>query len=181
MVEMSKKPPPPVVGERISTEGTVTAGARSNPWKPVFYTSAGITLVGAGFTVVEILQASSNIDKISSSSNLVSMKGTGTPRHLESSQCSSSDVLNFTGSASDMADVKAFKDACNNYKYQKIGWVVTGVAGAAAIGSFIMAYVRGSGSESETKTARGGRKHRELVVTPIVTPQGGGATLRFDW
>jgi hypothetical protein len=44
-----------------------------------------------------------------------------------------------------------------------------------------MAYVRGSGSESETKTARGGRKHRELVVTPIVTPQGGGATLRFDW
>jgi hypothetical protein len=181
MVEMSKKPPPPVVGERISTEGTVTAGTRSNPWKPVFYTSAGITLVGAGFTVVEILQANSNIDKIASTSKLVSMQGTGNPKHLESSQCGSSEVLNFTGTPSDMADVKAFKDACNNFKYQKIGWVVTGVAGAAAIGSFIMAYVRGSGSESETKTARGGRKHRELVVTPIVTPQGGGATLRFDW
>ena len=46
-----------------------------------------------------------------------------------------------------------------------------------------MAYLRDrSGSESETRSAsRGHRKRRELVVTPVVSPQGGGATLQFDW
>jgi hypothetical protein len=59
---------------------------------------------------------------------------------------------------------------------------VVGVASAAVIGSFYMAYVRDSGSSESTKTAGAGhRKRRELAVTPIVTPDGGGATLRFDW
>jgi hypothetical protein len=55
------------------------------------------------------------------------------------------------------------------------------VAGAAMIGSFVMAYLR-DGDRAETKNALGGhRKRRELAITPIVTPEGGGATLQFDW
>ena len=62
-----------------------------------------------------------------------------------------------------------------------VGWVVTGVAGAAMIGSFVMAYLR-DGKHTETKSAlRSHKKRRELAITPVVTPEGGGATLRFDW
>ena len=55
--------------------------------------------------------------------------------------------------------------------------------GAAVIGSFYMAYIRDSGeSEAAGKAAsRGHHKRREFAVTPVVTPQGGGATLQFDW
>jgi hypothetical protein len=45
-----------------------------------------------------------------------------------------------------------------------------------------MAYIRDGGNSEVSKTAgRGHRKRRELVVTPVVTRDGGGATLRFDW
>jgi len=58
------------------------------------------------------------------------------------------------------------------------------VVGVAVIGSFIMAFVRDTSSgPTETKaTASGGhRKRRELAITPVVSANGGGATLRFDW
>jgi hypothetical protein len=49
------------------------------------------------------------------------------------------------------------------------------------IGSFVMAYLR-DGNHTETKSAlRSHKKRRELAITPVVTPEGGGATLRFDW
>jgi hypothetical protein len=60
---------------------------------------------------------------------------------------------------------------------------VSSVVGAAAIGSFYLAFIRDRDSDhTETQTARRGhKKRRELAVTPIVTPDGGGATLRIDW
>jgi hypothetical protein len=45
-----------------------------------------------------------------------------------------------------------------------------------------MAYVRDSGSEADARSSlRGQRKRREFAVTPIMMPNGGGATLQFDW
>jgi len=44
-----------------------------------------------------------------------------------------------------------------------------------------MAYVRDSGESDNKTAARGHHKRREVAITPVVTPEGGGATLRFDW
>jgi hypothetical protein len=74
----------------------------------------------------------------------------------------------------------ALKNACDHNEKNKIGFVVSSVLGAAVVGSFFMAFVRHSG-DRETKSAGGHRKRRELAITPIVTPDGGGATLRVDW
>jgi hypothetical protein len=72
-------------------------------------------------------------------------------------------------------------NACDWHRNQIIGWVVTGVVGAAVVGSFYMAFIRDR-DHAETRTAGGGhRKRRELAITPVVTPDGGGATVRFDW
>ena len=70
--------------------------------------------------------------------------------------------------------------ACNWHKANVVGWVITGAAGAAALGSFLMAFVRDR-EPAEATVSRGHRKRRELAITPIVTPDGGGATVRFDW
>ncbi len=183
MVAMPKKVADMQPAQTITREGTVGQPApKTNVWKPVFYGSAVVTAAAAGFSIYEIVQGRNNASAIARDGAFNTMVGTGSPmKQVGNSQCNTQDVTNFASSHPGDPDVKHFNDACNNYKYQKVGWVVTGVIGAAAIGSFIMAYLR-DGSPSETKvTDRGHRKHRQLVVTPVATPDGGGATLRFDW
>ncbi|TMQ14650.1 MAG: PEGA domain-containing protein [Deltaproteobacteria bacterium] len=154
MVEMSKRPPPGPP-ETISREGTVTSRGKTNYWKPTFYATTALGVAAGTFTY------------LSYRSQKDAAKGlTG----------------NESNSGCDGATSGAFENSCKYYKRQVIGWVGVGVFGAAAITSFYMAYFRGGGSEADTKSATGGhRKHRELVVAPVVTPNGGGATLKFDW
>jgi hypothetical protein len=189
MVPMPRKLAEMQPKETITREGTVTQPPpKGNVWRPVFYGAVVGTAAAGGFTLYEWVQQNRNAGKISTNGAFNTTVGTpvgGDPmmKQVRNDQCGSQAVSDFQGSHSDpadVADVKHFSDACNNVKYQKIGWVVTGVLGAATIGSFIMAYLRDS-SPSEKVTDRGHRKHRQLVVTPIAAPDGGGATLRFDW
>lgn len=187
MVEMKRLASPlkEPRGTTISREGTVSGKpGGGNVWKPVFYATAAATAVAAGGTIYELLQGNNNASKIDQSSMFVNTVGKqrSDGPSVDSGQCDSSEVKSYAATHPNDPDLKRFNDACSNFKYQKIGWVVTSVVGVAAIGSFIMAYVRDSGSESEARSAvRGRRKHRQLAVTPIVTPNGGGATLQFDW
>jgi hypothetical protein len=72
-----------------------------------------------------------------------------------------------------------------NEKRANIGWGVTAVGGVLAVVGFIKGYVA-TGKEKEAAgnpTVGRARKRPAsgLVVAPVVTPRGGGATLRFDW
>lgn len=167
LVEMSKKPPPGG-GEQLTIEGTVGNGtaptkAKTNVWKPVFFGTTAAGAVAAGVAVWAWQKQNSDSHD--------SMSG------LSDSDCG---TTSFPGLSAD--SIRLFKDACKDHNRWKVSVIVGSVLGAAAIGSFYLAYLRDRGSESEPKTSdRGHRKRRELVVTPIVTPQGGGATLQFDW
>jgi len=159
LVEMSKKPLTPSA-EPLSVEGTVTHGSGGNVWKPVFYGTAALTVAAAGFSVFAITKSNSAADKIGEKN--ITQKSCGT-------------------TLASPADNTSLKDACSWHDRQVLGWVVTGVAGAAALGSFFLAYVR-DGDHTEARSASGGhRKRRELAITPILTPGGGGATVRLDW
>lgn len=167
--------------ETITREGTVTQpAAKGSVWKPVFYGTAVGAAAAGGFTIFEYLQERKNAGAIKPGAFTEAVGGDG----VGSGQCTNNPKVDafraMSGSDKD-PNLKRFDDACNNFKYVKIGWVVTGVLGAATIGSFVMAYLRDSSPPSEKVTDRGHRKHRQLVVTPIATPDGGGATLRFDW
>jgi hypothetical protein len=169
----------------IATAPTTTVQAegphRSKVWKPVFYTTAALDAAAIGFTIYEWQAAKSHEKDIATNGPLAHALGTSTvPKTPTSDDCGSSAVDNPTVTAKER---KAFNDACSNFKLQKVGWVVTGVMTVAAVGSFIMAFIvdRDHG-ESLTQTANGGhKKRREFAITPIVSPQGGGATLRIDW
>jgi hypothetical protein len=160
MVDLTKKPPLAPGHEHISTEGTVAAKSGSNVWKPVFYGTAVAGAVAGGIAVFEWRQQVSDAAKI-------------TAKHMDGTAVSQADCGKYPDAH--------LADACSDHDRWKVSTIVGAVLGAAAIGSFYMAYVRDSGSESESKTALGHHKHRELVVTPVITPQGGGATLQFDW
>jgi len=164
LVELSKVAPP--AKDPISVEGTVASGPGYNVWKPIFYGASALEAGVIGFTIYEWQKGNSEGNKITSATR------------YDASSCGGPGPTDTAGNKS------AFKNACDAYKLQKIGWAATSVVGVAVIGSFIMAFVRdtGGGSSTETKSASAGhRKRRELAITPIVSPDGGGATLRFDW
>lgn len=171
--------PPAVTGTaELSTAPSSTVQSeptkRSKIWKPVFYTSAALDAAALGFTLYEWRKGVTNGSNVATNgavANAVKHKPT-------QADCGSKLLNGVTGS-----DADTFNSACNNYSAQKIGWVVTGVMSVAVVGSFIMAFVVDRDhAESPTQTANGGhKKRREIAITPIVSPEGGGATLRIDW
>jgi hypothetical protein len=168
LVELTRLPAAPSK-EPVTVEAPVaTTGSKTNVWKPIFIGTTVLEAGAIGFAVYEWRTGDSQGKQINS-----------TTMTYQASDCGHHTPL--AGN-----DLTHFNNACNAYKLQKIGWGVSSVVGVAVIGSFIMAFVRdsggGPGSTESAKAANGGhRKHRELAITPIVSPDGGGATLRFDW
>jgi hypothetical protein len=77
------------------------------------------------------------------------------------------------------------KDQCNKTGplYSKLTYV-TGIS-AALVGGFAIfatykGYIGNKGS-SEKNAGRSTRRKKTFAVTPIVSPDGAGATVRFDW
>jgi hypothetical protein len=61
-----------------------------------------------------------------------------------------------------------------------MGGVVAVTGTLAIIGAWKGYFSKGS-SEKRQTSERGHRKRRDLTVTPVIAPNGGGATVRFDW
>ena len=164
MVAMPKKVADMHPTEMITREGTVTQPpSRTNVWKPVFYGTTVATAGGVAFSIYAAQKSSKEGNQLKTA-------------NLSQANCSQHPMF------SDPADSAHFDSACSWHQRQIIGIVVSSVLGAAVIGSFYMAYLRDGGSSEPARAAsQGHRKRRELVVTPVVTPDGGGATLRFDW
>jgi PEGA domain-containing protein len=180
LVEMAKKPAV-VAAQPTTVEGTVSTKSETNIWKPVFYTTAALDAAAIGFTIYEWQKAKSNVDGISKNGAFAHDLGGAGP-----GLCDSTNVNNFEMThkmdtdATARTDLGHYKDACSNYKLQKVGWVVSGVMTVAVVGSFVMAFIRDR-DHAETQAGRGHKKRREFAITPIVSPDGGGATLRIDW
>ena len=74
---------------------------------------------------------------------------------------------------------QAFDKACTANDRRFIAGAVGIATGVLAAGALYFAY-RGEGKAAETQ-AMGRRTRRQLTVTPVISPTGGGATVRFDW
>jgi PEGA domain len=155
MVEMSRKSTRATkpTGEPLSVEGTVASKSGSGIWKPVLYGTAALEAVAIGYTIYQY-------KKMRDDAN-AAMAG------KTEADCSGNNGL--------------IESACDHFRNQKIGWVVSSVVGVAVVGSFYMAFIRDR-DHTESRSANGGhRKRRELAITPVLSPDGGGATVRFDW
>ena len=150
MVEMSRKPTSAKEPRETISREGTVTSTKRNVWKPIFYGTLAADAAAAGFTIFAWHEANAKA-----------------PPGGNNGQCGSGQMSNLNS-------------ACNWYTAHVVGWVVSGVLGAAVVGSFVMAYIRDSG-ESDKSAARGHHKRREVAITPVVTPEGGGATLRFDW
>jgi hypothetical protein len=74
---------------------------------------------------------------------------------------------------------KQFNDACSGYSLTFVGPAVAGVGVVVAAIGLYLAYGR---SEHDDRHALSGRyKRAKFAIIPILSPDGGGATVRFDW
>lgn len=155
VARQATRPPEPssTTTGTTSIEGTVSKNG-TNLWKPVFYTSTAAGVGALGFTLWQLKLRNDDADQ---------------PRMkvYTNGDCNK--------------NIGEIEKACGHHRNYMIGVVTSSVLGAVAVGSFVMAYVRDGGGGEKQATTRGQRKRREFAVTPVVTPGGGGATLRFDW
>jgi hypothetical protein len=174
--ELPKKTPGNPPGEVVGVEGKIDHPPNPrNIWKPIAIT-AGVLEAGA----ISFL-AYSYIEERSSAKDIHPMNKIGDVTDTDCGHLKSGVSIGGDGTPVTFNQGK-FDDACKFSRWEKYGWIATGVVGVALAGSVVMMVIKNHDDAAERRTQVGTRrKKRDLAITPVVTPDGGGATLRFDW
>ncbi len=140
------------------------------PWKATAYVTTAVALAAFGGFIYYGPMKTNTLDKECRPGR----DSQGNP--LPNGEASSYETGNGSfGSESAAECSKGEKYSRNSY--------ITGIAAAALGGIALVAYYKGFISKKETNTnaGRSTRKKKQFAVTPILAPDGGGATFRLDW
>jgi hypothetical protein len=174
------EPPPgggPPGGGGIVVEG----GSRgSATWKGVFIGSVVVGLAGGGIVLY-------GRNQISDARSALCAGGAYNPDMPDANHpvvdpsCAKPSSLSNPLTPSQVDSYNSKGDSGRTLTW--VGGVTAGVAGAFAIVALYKGFIaKDSGGSSGEHAVNGKRVRRDrFVVTPIVAPDGGGATLRFDW
>ncbi len=66
-------------------------------------------------------------------------------------------------------------------KFNKIAGYTAAAVGGIALFAIYKGFIAKKESPTQTTTGRSTRKKKQFAVTPIISPEGGGATFRLDW
>lgn len=137
-------------------------GGDSSAWRKVMWASVGTGLVAGGVWVYGAVQLRDINDQLC-----------GKPK------CTSSDPP-----MSGVLPEKRANLESRGERWALVTYGMAGVVGVATVFTVIgtwKGYFSKSGEQEQQAGVVGKRKRRELTVTPVISPDGGGATLRFDW
>ncbi|MBL9016272.1 MAG: hypothetical protein JNL83_18940 [Myxococcales bacterium] len=162
-------------GEQVSETyelGALGGGGKSNVWKPIFGVSLAVTVVLGGVSLYSFISWKGKVDNIDAMYTAASGK-TGP---VSDADCSGGGI-----SANVMDDNGTLGDVCSRRQLNIITGIAAAGMGVVTLGAAYMAF-RNSGGKSET-AGLGARRKRgtEVVVTPLVTPDSGGAILWMRW
>jgi hypothetical protein len=148
--------------------GSGEGGSGRGMWKGVFVGSLVVAAASGGWWAYNYSVINDVRDE-QCSRGLRGCVATGTP---------------YTGA--DDPDLTASNDRGEGAKKQTwVGGVVMGVGLGIAAVAFYKGFIAPASSSSERNSStasRGKRQRRErFIVTPIIAPDGGGATVRLDW
>lgn len=148
--------------------GTTSSGGGRGVWKGAFAVSTVVTAASGGLWIYGWTKTRDGVS------------GTIPAGFTGKGSCGNYKDLNWTDpSAREQAD-----KACSGYSLSKWGIIGVSVGGVAMAFTGYMAFMR-SGGESQpvgmTTAGRRAKKKKALAITPILAPNGGGATFRLDW
>jgi PEGA domain len=163
-------------------ENTVSRGGSRRGWRIAAIGGAAVAAGSMALWTLQLLDREDSIDKLKGKQN-------GASAYIENIagppfagyDCPDSGVT-FKGTRTPEQEADAqetWRSACKNVRNLWILGTVAGVAGAFAALAIYQGYIRDE-PESSSQALRKARKPR-FAVTPIVSPQGGGATVRIDF
>jgi hypothetical protein len=76
---------------------------------------------------------------------------------------------------------KCIDDGAKFDKRNKIAGYTAAAVGGIALFAIYKGFIATKESPTQTTSGRSTRKKKQFAVTPIVSPEGGGATFRLDW
>ncbi|MBA3501667.1 MAG: carboxypeptidase-like regulatory domain-containing protein [Myxococcota bacterium] len=168
----------------ISREGTVSPKKSKTMWK----VAAGVGLGGAAIAGGFWIYSYTKVDSFSSEKVPTGVRfENASVKDVTPEHCSDDFKPIEPGNMTHEANAKSINDkfdtACKHASRTK--WLVPTTIGLAALGAGALIYLMVSSDSTESApagtTGRRAKKKRNLIVTPVVTPDNTGATLRFDW
>ena len=152
--------------------GALGGGGKSNVWKPVFGISLAATVILGGVSLYSFISWNSRVNDINA---------TYTPASGKTGPVSDADCEGGGISANVNDPDGTLGEVCSRRQLNIITGVAAAGLGVVTLGAAYMAF-RSSGGKSETASL-GVRKKRgtEVVVTPVLTPDSGGAMLWMRW
>jgi len=163
-----------------SRENTVSSRKNKTPWKIAAAVGIGGTVVGGVYLAYTYKQVrdfrGADVNGAVWSENMVEM-----PMHttVDENDCNKGEFVK--GNAGELNE--KFVNACDAKDRYK--WLIPTTVGFAALGAGALIYLMVSKDDVEQRpagnTGRRTKKSKNLIVTPVVSPDSTGATLRFDW
>ncbi len=163
--------------------GGPEGGRGSATWKGVFVGSVVVGLAGGGILLY-------GRSKISDARSQLCSGGAYNPDMVDAthvlvdSSCPTPSAIKASGGTpltqSQVDSLNSKGDSGKTLTW--VGGVTAGVAGAFALVALYKGFIAKDNGSSTEHAQNGHRVRRDrFVVTPIVSTDGGGATLRFDW
>ncbi|MDX2088366.1 MAG: carboxypeptidase-like regulatory domain-containing protein [Kofleriaceae bacterium] len=147
--------------------GTTSSAGGSGAWKGAFAVSTVVTAASGALWIYGWKKLPTQAE----------LQASGAPAGYDESRCPRKEDFGTSGN-------KTIDDACSGYSLSKWGIVGVSVGGVAMAFTGYMAFMR-SGGEARpvgmSTTGRRTKRKKELAITPILSPDGGGATFRLDW
>lgn len=154
-------------------ENTVShSGGGRTGWKVVAIGGAVAVVGGLAFDAYSYTKQEDELSKISE----VGYQGGGSG--FFASTCK---PLNSQGGSLMGEDLKHFNNACDHTRNMWIGGTIAGVGAVAAAVGFYMGYIRSDESDSRSATTVKRARKPRFAVTPVMSPDGAGATFRLDF
>ncbi|MDB4958652.1 MAG: hypothetical protein JWO36_6221 [Myxococcales bacterium] len=162
--------PPPMLCDPAKSvcENVVSHPSGNSTWKGVFYASVAVAAVSGGLWIYGYSQIGSIETRVCNAGGY-----NMSPDHPG---CGA----RVAGNTDDVASLNSKGDGYHNMTVY--GGIGTGVFGIFAVYALYKGFIAQSGEDGKEHAALGHRVRRDrFVVTPIASPTGGGAMLRFDW
>lgn len=155
-----------------STTGTTSETNHANYWRGMFVGGSIVAAAGLSFWIYSYWQETKEAGDIKTPAMV-----NGVAQNPFSDSICGNKGVTFTGPG----DLGHFNKACDFKTYTGYGIAGFSVGAVVMVATFYSAFLKDNADEAPKKTAGRRKTKPTFAVTPVVSPDGGGATLRIDW
>lgn len=154
--------------------GTTSESSHQNIWRGMFVGGTLVAAIGGAYWGYSWNKMRNSASSITQQAIIDGVPTTS----FSDADCNKAGHGSFW---TDAGQQKAFNDACHYHTQTIYGIAGFGVGAVIMIGTFYSAWIKPQSDEAPKAASRDKARKAQFAFTPIIAPNGGGATLRIDW